>query len=137
MNARGNNWLNLTVIFPLMMLLPCCEKPDAPSLSKESAQPDSARSNVSDLMLDTPTEIEQSLNRILKLIKEKEIELNKAQQEINRQSAELKAREQQLAKLEIEMKKLRNRSYLVLGVGLVLILIGLYLLFSRSKAEAH
>lgn len=137
MTARGFDWYKLIFLLPLVILLPLCEKQEASRLSKQAAQSDSALSNVQELMLTNPSEIEQNINRIMKLIKEKEAELKKAQQEIDLRSAELKQREEQLAKIEIRMKKFRNSSYFILAIGSMLIMVGLWLLLARRKLETY
>lgn len=138
MKAWGDDWYKVMILlFPLIILFTLCKKQETAKTSKQPDHHDSTRSNVQELMLGNQTEIEESINRIMKLIKEKEAELKKAQQEINRKSAELKQREEQLSKIEIKMKKLRSTSYFILVIGLMLILVGIFLLLSRPKSETY
>ncbi len=121
---------NKVIIFliPLLILFSICKKPETATISEQHANQDSARSNVAELMLKDSSDFEENINRLLKLIKEKEAELNIAQQE-------LKQSEEQLAKIELETKKLRSISYFILVIGLTLIIIGLFLILSRRKSE--
>ncbi len=131
MNAGGHDWNKILILlFPLLIFFSICKKPEPATISKQPAEPDSLRSNAAELMLNSESDFKESIDTLQKLIKEKEAELNIAQQK-------LKQREAQLAKIEIETKKLRSISYFTLAIGLISIMIGLFLVLSRRKSERN
>ena len=121
----------------LLIIFTGCKKEKTIQATQQPAARDSTQTKLHELMLNNQADIEANINSLMKLIKEKEIELNKAQEELKIKSSELQNKEQQLAKIEIEIKRFRNISYFILAIGLILIIIGLYLISSRRKIETE
>jgi len=119
--------------FSVFIIFTFCKQQENPAISSQSAPPDSIQTNVQELMLDNQSDIEDNINSLMKLIKEKEAELKKAQQEMKIKSAELANKELQLAKIEREIKHFCTVSYFILAIGLILVGMGLLLLFKRKK----
>ena len=136
MKVLGNNFYKVTLfLFTLLIIFIGCKKDITIQTAQQPAARDSTQTKLHELMLNNQADIEANINSFIKLIKEKEIELNKAQEELKIKSAELQNKEQQLAKIEVEIKRFRNISYFILVIGLILIIIGLYLISSQRKTE--
>ena len=86
-------------------------------------------------MLSNQSEIEENINSLMNLIKEKEAELKKARHEMKLKSVELAQKEEQLLKIESEIKQFRKVCYFIVVIGLVLIGIGLFLILKRTKSR--
>ena len=138
MKVLGNNFYKVTLfLFTLLIIFIGCKKDITIQTAQQPAARDSTQTKLHELMLNNQADIEANINSFIKLIKEKEIELTKAQEELKIKSSELQNKEQQLAKIEIEIKRFRNISYFILAIGLILIIIGLYLISSRRKTETE
>ena len=136
MKVLGNNFYKVTLfLFTLLIIFIGCKKDITIQTAQQPAARDSTQTKLHELMLNNQADIEANINSLMKLIKEKEIELTKAQEELKIKSAELQNKEQQLAKIEVEIKRFRNISYFILVIGLILIIIGLYLISSQRKTE--
>jgi peptidoglycan hydrolase CwlO-like protein len=134
MRALGSDFYKVTVfLLTLLIIFTGCKKEEAAQISHQPTAQDSTQTKLHELMLNNQSDIEANINSLMKLIKEKEVELTKAQQDLKIKSAELQKREQQLAKIETEIKKFRNISYFILVIGLILIIIGLFLISLRQK----
>ena len=138
MKVLGNNFYKVTLfLFTLLIIFIGCKKDITIQTAQQPAARDSTQTKLHELMLNNQADIEANINSFIKLIKEKEIELTKAQEELKIKSSELQNKEQQLAKIKIEIKRFRNISYFILAIGLILIIIGLYLISSRRKTETE
>ena len=138
MKVLGSDFYKVTLfLFTLLIIFIGCKKDKTIQTAQQPAARDSTQTKLHELMLNNQADIEANINSLMKLIKEKEIELNKAQEELKIKSSELQNKEQQLAKIEIEIKRFRNISYFILAIGLILIIIGLYLISSRRKIETE
>jgi uncharacterized membrane protein len=136
MKAFGYDRYKMTVfLLTLLIIFTGCKKEKTIQATQQPAARDSTQTKLHELMLNNQADIEANINSLMKLIKEKEIELTKAQEELKIKSAELQNKEQQLAKIEVEIKRFRNISYFILVIGLILIIIGLYLISSQRKTE--
>jgi septal ring factor EnvC (AmiA/AmiB activator) len=138
MSLLQNNLSRIIVsLFSLFIIVTFCKQPEKPEISSQSASRDSTQTNVQELMLSNQSEsdIEENINSLMKLIKEKEAELKKARQEMKLKSVELAQKEEQLAKIESQIKQFRMVSYFILVIGLVLIGIGLFLILTRKKSR--
>ena len=133
------NYLSRIILslFSVIIICTSCKQQQKPEISSQSAPQDSIQTNVQELMLSNQSEsdIEENINSLMKLIKEKETELKEARQEMKVKSAELAHKEEQLAKIEREIKQFRMVSYFNLVIGLVLIGIGLFLILNRKKSR--
>lgn len=136
MKAFGHDLYKvIKFLFPVLIIFMLCKNQEPAKISEQPIPRDSTRTKVQELMLDNQSDIEENINSLMQLIKEKEAELKKAQQELKIKSAELKAKEELLIKIEIQIKKFRNISYLILVIGLILIIIGLFIIVSRLKSR--
>jgi ribosome-binding protein aMBF1 (putative translation factor) len=92
MSLLQNNLSRIIVsLFPLFIIVTFCKQSEKPEISSQSASRDSTQTNVQELMLTNQSEsdIEENINSLMKLIKEKEAELKKARQEMKLKSVEL------------------------------------------------
>ena len=136
MRILQNNLTRVIVsLFSLLIIFAFCDKQEKLEISAQTVPQDSTQTNVQELMLSNQSDIEENINSLMKLIKEKEAEIKKARQEMKLKSVELAQKEQQLAKIESEIKQFRTVSYFILAIGLVLIGIGLFLILTRKKSR--
>lgn len=134
MKALGHSFYKgMIFLLLLLIIFAGCKKEGTDQVAHQLTARDSTRTKVQELMLNNQADIEANISSLMTLIKEKEAELTKAQQELKIKSTELQYKEQQLAKIEIEIKRFRNISYFILVIGLILIIIGLFLIWSRRK----
>lgn len=127
----------IVTLLSVFIIFSFCKQQEKPGPLSQSAPQDTIQTNVQELMLNNQSEsdIEDNINSLMKLIKEKEAELKKAQQEMKIKSAELANKELQLAKIETEIKQFRMVSYFIVVIGLLLIGIGLLLILKRKKTN--
>ena len=122
-------------LFLVIIIFSSCKQHEKPEISSQTAPRDSIQTNVQELMLSNQSEIEENINSLMNLIKEKEAELKKARHEMKLKSVELAQKEEQLLKIESEIKQFRKMCYFIVVVGLVLIGIGLFLILTRKKSR--
>jgi len=134
MTYQQNLYKMIALLFVYFINFLFCKKQELTAITGQPTPQDSTRANVQELMLNSQLEFEENINSLMKLIKEKEMELTNAEQQLKRQSVELKEKEQQLSKIETEIRQFRSVTYLILMIGLVLVIIGLILIFLRRKS---
>jgi|GEM_PF-6801109 len=121
----------------LVLLFGRCEDRNSSRLAAPPASTDSIPVTAMDTSWQEPELVKQQLDSLSNLISAKQAALQKTQQEIANKSAEMQKTEQQWAKLLLTMKRLRQASYLTLGIGAVLILFGLIqMLVKRRSANS-
>ena len=127
-----------SILLVLLLIIPIslfsCKNNQPAPVTKAASAPDTSRTKVQEIMLENESKIEANISALMQLIKEKEAELQKAEQELKEKSALLKEKEEQLAKVEHELNVFRTVTYLILVVGLVLFIIGLVLIRSKNRA---
>lgn len=124
------------MIVTLLVIFSFCKKQEPAKIVKQPIKQDSTRTRIHEIMLNNQSDIEANLNALMKLIKEKELEINKALEKLKQKSVELKQKEEQLAKIEVEMRKFRNTSYSILVIGLILIVVSLLLIFKKNSRKS-
>ena len=112
-----------------------CKDNEPEPITEAKSPPDTSATNVQELMLDSRSKIEENINSIMALIKEKEKELQKTEQELSQKLEQLEQKEGQLASIENEIKHFRTITYLILVIGIILIIIGLILIFIKRKSK--
>ncbi len=125
---------SIVYVIALVLLFGRCEDRNTPRSVAPSASTDTISVAAMDTSWQDPELVKQQLDSLSNLISAKQAALQKTQQEIANKSAEMQKTEQQWAKLLLTMKRLRQASYLTLGIGAVLILFGLIQMLAKRRS---
>ena len=129
-------------VITLVFFSTCEKKEDI--LVEEVPDQVSTESSISDEQpLEEPSERQENLDELLKLVLEKEKELKQKEKNLQEKMAELEEKEVQLNELNAELKKAESKfknfriiTYVFLIIGLACILAGLLMIIFRKKPES-
>lgn len=132
----------ISIFVVSLILLSACEKKEDILIEEEPEQVLTESSISDEQPLEEPSERQENLDELLKLVLEKEKELKEKEKNLEKKLAELEEKGAQLNELNAELKKaelkfknFRLITYIFLIIGLACILTGFLMIIFRKKAE--
>ena len=124
----------LISICSLIIIANCTKKEQQETIiAEESVIFDSTAIVQTQSMLDGQTQIEEYVNSLMKIIKEKEQELKAKEDQLKQKSTSLSAKEKQLSVIEEELRQYRKISFAVFLFGILCLIIAFVFVFRKNK----